>query len=224
MSKIKKILIMLTVVIFATSCNSQVDIETLQFNSDISNTIDIQNMEKESEPNFGQSTYKTYKLNNFKYDDLILSDYVLEDKAENSLIKYRSSLSFLVDNFNLNKLTGFIIEIHKEDEGKELLKYFKIKLQEPLLQEINEKDKHLQSQYLWDSKEQNVLVYIKQYTEYYDNFKQSFISTKVTILKRGIKLVPDAGSDPENIKNILEENPQAFDVIEILKSSFQNND
>ena len=84
-------LLMLALVILTTSCNSQVDIETLKFNSDISNTIDIQNMEKESEPNFGQSTYKTYNLNNFKYDDIILNDYILEDKAENSLIKYRSS-------------------------------------------------------------------------------------------------------------------------------------
>ncbi len=125
MNNTEKFLLMLALVILTTSCNSQVDIETLKFNSDISNTIDIQNMEKESEPNFGQSTYKTYNLNNFKYDDIILNDYILEDKAENSLIKYRSSLSFLVDNFNSNKLTGFIIEIQKEDEGNKLLEYFK---------------------------------------------------------------------------------------------------
>lgn len=206
------------------SCNSQINVENIEFGEDISKIINLKEMNKESDLIFGLSSYKTEKLNNLKYGKVIFSDYSLGDNAKNSSISYHSSLSFLVDNYNSNKLSGFLIGIDKEEEGNKLLDYLKVKLGKPLLQEINKKDKHLQSKYLWDSEKYNQLVYINQYTEYYDNLHKSFITTKVTIVKRGITLTPDAGSNPESIKNILEENPHAFDVIEILKSTFQNKE
>ncbi len=204
-----------------TSCNSQTDLETLKFDSDISSIVtDTTIFEKDENIRYSFVGYVTTNIDNFKYGDVNLSKLEIKDNVKSSLIKYTSNLSIYVNNFKNNKLSGLIIKIENENEGKNLLSYMKTKLGKPLLQNIYNKDNHIQSKYLWDDKKKNQLVYITQNTEYYNNDKNSFISTEVTILKRGLKLTPDKGNNPESIKKILDENPNAFDVLEMLKSRF----
>ncbi|WP_163409588.1 hypothetical protein [Flavobacterium ajazii] len=217
----KNFILLLTTIIMITSCNSQTDLETLKFGSDISSIIkDTTRFEKDENIRYSFVAYVTKDIDDFKYGNVNISKLAIEDNAKNSLIKYTSNLSLYVDNFKNNKLSGLIIKIENENEGENLLKYIKTKLGKPLLENIYDKDNHIQSQYLWDDKKGNQLVYITQNTEYYNNDKNRFISTEVTILKKGIKLNPDQGNNPETIKKILEENPNAFDVLEILKSRF----
>ena len=59
---------------------------------------------------------------------------------------------------------------------------------------------------------------------YYNN--QIYYITKIIILKDKLKAkvdLNDKRNDSENIKKILKENPNAFDVLEIYKSNFENN-
>lgn len=204
-----------------TSCNSQTDLETLKFDTDILSIIkDTTRFEKDESIRYGLVAYVTTDIDNFKYGNVNLSKLVIKDNAKNSLIKYTSNLSFYVDNFKNNKLSGLIIKNENENEGKNLLTHIKTKLGKPLLENLYNKNNHIQSKYLWDDKKGNQLVYITQNTEYYNNDKNRFVSTEVTILKKGIKLNPDPGNNPETIKKILEENPNAFDLLEILKSRF----
>ncbi|KAF2332801.1 hypothetical protein [Flavobacterium nitrogenifigens] len=217
----KNFILLFTTIIIMTSCNSQTDLETLKFDSDISSIVtDTTIFEKDENIRYSFVGYVTTNIDNFKYGDVNLSKLEIKDNVKSSLIKYTSNLSIYVNNFKNNKLSGLIIKIENENEGKNLLSYMKTKLGKPLLQNIYNKDNHIQSKYLWDDKKKNQLVYITQNTEYYNNDKNSFISTEVTILKRGLKLTPDKGNNPESIKKILDENPNAFDVLEMLKSRF----
>lgn len=68
----------------------------------------------------------------------------------------------------------------------------------------------------------NQIIYINQQTEYYNDPEERFVSTDITILKKGLKMVPSPENKPENIKKLLEENPNAFDVLEVFKSYFPN--
>lgn len=206
-----------------TSCNSQTDLESLKFDTDVSSIIKVKDttkFKKDKTLRYGLVAYTTDDIDNFKYGNINFSNLLIKDDAKNSLITYTSDLSFYVDNFNSNKLSGIIIKIENESEGKILLNYMKTKLGKPLLKNIDNEDNHLESSYLWDDKKENQLVYATQYTKYFSGKKNRFISTEVSILKRGMKLTPDEGNNPESIKKILKENPNAFDVLEILKSRF----
>lgn len=206
-----------------TSCNSQTDLETLKFDTDVSSIIkvnDTTKFKKDKTVRYGLVAYTTDDIDNFRYANVDFSKLSIKDDAKNSLITYTSDLSIYVDNFKSNKLSGIIIKIENENEGKSLLNYMKTKLGKPLMKNIDNKDNYLESSYLWDDKKGNQLVYVTQDTKYFSGEKNKFISTEVTILKRGMKLTPDEGNNPESIKKILEENPNAFDVLEILKSRF----
>jgi hypothetical protein len=216
----KKILLLLIGLII-TSCNSQTDLETLKFDTDVSLRVkDTTMFQKGNDIIFPFLSYETHKIKNYSYGKLNFTNYRIKDKAKNSLIAYESSLSFFVDNYKSNKLLGFAIRIEKEDEGHNLLNFIKNKLGKPLKQNIYDKDNFIQSSYLWDDKKRNQLVYISQNTNYFSGEKNRFLSTELAIFKREIKLTPDEGNNPENIKKILKENPNAFDILEILKSRF----
>lgn len=219
----KNLLLLFMISTMITSCNSQTDLETLKFATDVSSIIKVKDttkFKKDKTVRYGLVAYTTDDIDNFRYANVDFSNLSIKDDAKNSLITYTSDLSIYVDNFKSNKLSGLIIKIEKESEGKVLLNYMKTKLGKPLLENIYNKDNHVQSSYLWDDKKGNQLVYVTQDTKYFSGEKNKFISTEVTILKRGMKLTPDEGNNPENIKKILEENPNAFDVLEILKSRF----
>lgn len=209
------------ILILLQSCNSKTDLEKFKFDTDVSLIVkDTTQFEKGSDIIFPLLSYQTYKIKDYSYGKINFTDYNIKDTAKNSLIKYESSLSLLVDDYKSNKLVGYAIRIEKEDEGSNLFKYIKNKLGKPLKQNIYNKDNHVQSSYLWDDKKRNQLIYIKQNTEYFSGHKNRFISTELAFFKRGITFTPDEGNNPENIKKLLEENPNAFDVLEILKSRF----
>lgn len=219
----KNLLLLFMISSIITSCNSQTDLESLKFDTDVSSIIKVKDttkFKKDKTLRYGLVAYTTDDIDNFKYGNINFSNLLIKDDAKNSLITYTSDLSFYVDNFNSNKLSGIIIKIENESEGKILLNYMKTKLGKPLLKNIDNEDNHLESSYLWDDKKENQLVYATQYTKYFSGKKNRFISTEVSILKRGMKLTPDEGNNPESIKKILKENPNAFDVLEILKSRF----
>lgn len=219
----KKTLLLFIIILMIASCNSQTDLETLKFDTDVSLTIkDVAKFEKDINIDFGLVAYVTEDINNFRYGNVNFSNLTIKDNAKNSLIKYISNLSIYVDNFNSNNLSGIKIEIKNESEGGNLLKYMKAKLGKPLLENLYDKDNHVQSSYLWDDVKNNKIIFIDQQTEYYNDFKERFVSTDITILKKGLKMVPAPGNNPENIKKLLEENPKAFDVLEIFKNYFPN--
>ncbi|MBE8725690.1 hypothetical protein C4F50_12110 [Flavobacterium sp. KB82] len=206
-----------------TSCNSQTDLEKIKLDTNVSSIVkDSTKFEKENDVIFPFISYETNKVNNYSFGKLSFTNYRIEDTDKNSLINYESRISFFVDNYESNKLLGFAIRIEKEDEGNDLFNYVKNKLGKPLKQNVYNKDNHVQSSYLWDDKARNQLIYIKQNTEYFSNEKNKFISTELAVFKRGLKLNPDEGTDSQKIKNLLDENPNAFDVLEILKNRFQN--
>lgn len=212
---------MLIITTIITSCNSQsVDLEKLKFDTDLTLIIDTTKFEKDNNIRYGLVGYVTEDIEKFKYGNVNFSNITIKDKAKNSLIKYSSTLSFYVDNFKSNKLSGLIIKIENENEGKSLLQYLNNKLGKPLKQNLYSEDNHIENSFLWDDQKGGQLVYIEQHTENFSEGKDKFIATEVTILKRGIKLAPDKRNNPETIKKLLEENPKAFDVLEILKSRF----
>ena len=203
-----------------TSCNSQTDLATLKIDTNISSTLANTKFEKEKNIDFGLVTYVTEDIENFKYGNVNFSNHTIKDNSKNSLIKYSSTLSIYVDDFKSNKLSGIKIEIENEIEGKNLLKYVKSTLRKPLLENVYNKDNQVQSGFLWDDKKNNQVVYISQQTEYYNDPEERFVSTDITILKKGLKMIPSLENKPENIKKLLEENPNAFDVLEVFKSYF----
>ena len=218
----KQLFLLFIISLIFTSCSSQTDLETLKFGTNISSTIENTKFEKDKNIDFGLVAYVTEDVENFKYGNVNFSNLTIKDNSKNSLIKYVSNLSIYVDDFNSNNLFGIKIEIKNESEGKNLLKYMKTKLGKPLLENIYDKDNELKSSYLWDDKKNNQVIYINQQTEYYNNPEERFVSTDITILKKGLKMIPSPDNKPENIKKILEENPNAFDVLEVFKGYFPN--
>ncbi|WP_194138891.1 hypothetical protein [Flavobacterium hungaricum] len=219
----KNLILLFTITLMITSCNSQTDLEKIKLDTNVSSIVkDSTKFEKENDVIFPFISYETNKVNNYSFGKLSFTNYRIEDTDKNSLINYESRISFFVDNYESNKLLGFAIRIEKEDEGNDLFNYVKNKLGKPLKQNVYNKDNHVQSSYLWDDKARNQLIYIKQNTEYFSNEKNKFISTELAVFKRGLKLNPDEGTDSQKIKNLLDENPNAFDVLEILKNRFQN--
>jgi hypothetical protein len=204
----KKVITLFMTSLIITSCNSQTDLETLKLDTNISSTLENTKFEKDKNIDFGLVAYVTEDIENFN--------------SKNSLIKYSSNLSIYVDNFKSNNLSGIKIEIKNEIEGGNLLKYVKSTLGKPLLENIYDQDNQVQSSYLWDDKKNNQIIYINQQTETYNDPEEKFVSTDITILKKGLKMIPSSGNNPENIKKILEENPNAFDVLEVFKSYFPN--
>lgn len=218
-----KLSILILITLMITSCNSQTDLEKIKLDTNVSSIVkDSTKFEKENDVIFPFISYETNKVNNYSFGKLSFTNYRIEDTDKNSLINYESRISFFVDNYESNKLLGFAIRIEKEDEGNDLFIYVKNKLGKPLKQNVYNKDNHVQSSYLWDDKARNQLIYIKQNTEYFSNEKNKFISTELAVFKRGLKLNPDEETDSQKIKNLLDENPNAFDVLEILKNRFQN--
>ena len=203
-----------------TSCNSQTDLATLKIDTNISSTLANTKFEKEKNIDFGLVTYVTEDIENFKYGNVNFSNLTIKDNSKNSLIKYSSNLSIYVSDFKSNNLSGIKIENENEIEGKNLLKYVKSTLRKPLLENVYNKDNQVQSGFLWDDKKNNQVVYISQQTEYYNDPEERFVSTDITILKKGLKMIPSLENKPENIKKLLEENPNAFDVLEVFKSYF----
>lgn len=218
----KKVITLFMTSLIIISCNSQTDLETLKLDTNISSTLENTKFEKDKNIDFGLVAYVTEDIEFFKYGNVNFSNFTIKDNSKNSLIKYSSNLSIYVDNFKSNKLSGIKIEIENEIEGKNLLKYVKSKLGKPLLENIYDQDNQVQSSFLWDDKKNNQLIYINQQTETYNDPEEKFVSTDITILKKGLKMIPSSGNNPENIKKILEENPNAFDVLEVFKSYFPN--
>ncbi|MEO8237041.1 MAG: hypothetical protein ABI793_00250 [Flavobacterium sp.] len=216
----KTILLLIGLIII--SCNSQTDLETLKFGTNISSTIEDTKFEKDKNIDFGLVAYVTEDVENFRYGNVNFSNLTINDNTKNSLIKYISNLSIYVDDFKSNNVSGIKIELENESEGEILLNYIKTKLGKPLLENIYNKDNHVQSSYLWDDKKNNQVIYINQQTELYNDPEEKFVSTDITILKKGLKMIPSPDNNPENIKKLLEENPNAFDVLEIFKSYFPN--
>lgn len=216
----KQLILLIIISLVMTSCNSQTDLETLKIDTNVSSTLANTKFEKEKNIDFGLVTYVTEDIENFKYGNVNFSNHTIKDNSKNSLIKYSSTLSIYVDDFKSNKLSGIKIEIENEIEGKNLLKYVKSTLGKPLLENVYNKDNQVQSGFLWDDKKNNQVVYISQQTEYYNDPEERFVSTDITILKKGLKMIPSLENKPENIKKLLEENPNAFDVLEVFKSYF----
>lgn len=208
-------------ILAVTSCNSQTDFEKLKFDTDISSIIkDSAKFEKSKFTNYSLAAYTTENIDLFKYGNISFSNLKLKDTKKNSLISYTSEINLYVDNFKSNKFSGIIIKTENENEGKKLSNYIKTKLGKPLLENYYNKKEHLQASYLWDDKKRELLIYLTQDTKYFSDKQNKFISTELTVFKRGLKVLPDEGNNPENIKKILEENPNALDMIEILKSRF----
>jgi uncharacterized protein YcfL len=217
----KKLIFLFIISLMISSCNSQTDLETLKFDTDVSLIIkDTTKFEKGNDIIFPFLSYKTSKISDYSFGKLSLTNYNIKDTAKNSLITYTSDLSLFVDNYKSNRLAGFAIRIKKENEGNDLFNYIKTKLGKPLMENIYNKDNIVQNRFLWDDKKGNQLVYITQNTNSFSDDKNSFVATELAVFKRNMTLKPDENNDPEGIKKLLEENPKAFDLIEILKSRF----
>ncbi len=206
------------------SCNSELNLDNLKFDSDISTQIkQLDNLQKDNDLIYGLVAYRTNDVTTINYSEIKIENNKINNNSDNSLIDYESEISFLVDNFTANSLKGFIIKTVDENEGIQLIQSMNSTLGKPVLQDVFNNKKQIQNKFLWDNVKDNKLILIKQHTEYYDGFEKSFILTEMTVVKRDLKLTPDDDNNPEDIKKILDENPKAFEVIEIIKSSFNSN-
>ncbi|KFF13192.1 hypothetical protein [Flavobacterium hydatis] len=216
----KQLILLVTISLLITSCNSQTDLETMKYNQDITEYID-DSFSEDNNIITGQKAYISEDVQKFKYGSTKFNNYTHTD----DLIKDSNSLSFFVDSYDKNKYLGFQLDIWEIEKSNELLNYLMQKYGKPLKKyEYKGKGDYLDKKYLWESVSTDEIVFVNIHNENRINSstKQKYISSQseFIIIKRGLILKPSEENNPENIKKLLEENPNAFNILEILKKYF----
>jgi hypothetical protein len=172
--------------ILITSCNVSTDIETLEYDTNISDFIASNKyLKKDIDAIYGLLSYRTDELQNFRFGDVNFSKY----KVLKGYNADYNDLHIYVDNYKNNNFIGLTIEIAKEEEGKKLFDYLRKKYGEP---ESRESQNGLAC--VWHNNKLNQWILINQEKrETRDN--KSFLYTKCTIVKKEVRV--ENSNDPK---------------------------
>ena len=194
----KKFILLFTTIILA-SCNSQTDLELLEFDKPISEDIKkIKDVEKDDNGTYGLKSYRTTSLDRFKFGEVSFSKYAVPNGYDDAY----SDIYVHVDNFEQNNYLGFSISLANDQEGTALLNYLKKKLGK-----AEERTTGLENgiALVWELKEFKQWVLLEQNTENTRDHKK-YLNTEFTIVKQGTRML--------NSKN-----PEWLTVLENFKAS-----
>lgn len=176
----KKILLLLTISTTITSCNSQIDLETLKFDEQIPESIKkIKGIVKDTDAIYGLKSYRTDELQNYKFRNVSFSKYSFPNGYDDAY----SEIYVHVNDFDQNKYLGFSISITKEQEGTALLNSLKNKFGKP-----EERDTEGNGIALfWEVENPKQWIFLKQYKKNTRNDK-TYLNTDITIIKQGVRV------------------------------------
>jgi|GEM_PF-6074429 len=218
-----KYITVLMVCAVVVSCNAQKrDLEMLPYNKDLGAVVpDIREMQRDRELETTMSAYQTDNLTGYCINDIRLNNYTYD----NTSYVQSNELYLLVDSYKANKFIGYVLRILDEKEANKLITYFQNKLGPPFKTKTytKEEENYEDALYLWN-KEKDRMTFIKKHSESRTNHQsgkeEKVTTTKIVVVKKGLSITPDAGNDPEKIKEILKENPHNFELIEVFKNQF----
>lgn len=203
---------MLTIVVLTSSCNSQIDVEKIPYGSDISDILkDFKEKEKDTDATTTLPSIALTNLNKIRYGNVVFSKY---EVAEGYSSDY-NRIDFLTEE---DKYVGISFHLVKESEGIKLFEYLKKENGEPSMTSIDEANNS--GYYLWNKDNSDKLIFYRYAQGSRKDGKPTFYDTHCSIVKKGIVLKPDPSNDPETVKQILEENPNAFTLLAVFKSVF----
>ncbi|TWP29897.1 hypothetical protein ETU09_02635 [Apibacter muscae] len=214
----KKLLSLLFCIFLMVSCQSQTDLEALKFGTDIESLLKgLEDKYRDNSTYIPFPEYKMTELNCFKIGGITLNNYSLYNKVY-----------LAVDSYKNNQFIGYVVIIQDPEKEQELTDYFLSQMGEPIKKYINEKKEkgYLDAQYLWDDSQKDRLVYIyrhhTQTKKGNEGEEMALVRTIFMTIKKGLVATPDKNNNPENVKKLLEENPRAFEVLEMIKAWFPN--
>ncbi|KAF2332802.1 hypothetical protein [Flavobacterium nitrogenifigens] len=177
-----KKLLLLIICSINVSCNSQTDLDAIKFDDNVINIIkDIKDVEKTRETNFGLLSYETNELQNFKFGNTSISKYKVPESYEYG----NNRLDIHVDQYNSNKYIGITLEITNLEESNKILEYLEQKYGKP--EKRYQAGDNNGKAYLWDIKPLKKVILVTQVTEYTRKDK-SYLSTRIVVAKKGIRL------------------------------------
>jgi len=177
----KKIFILLFMCTTFISCNSQTDLELLEFDKPISDDIKkIKNVNEDSDALYGLLSYRTNELQNFKFGEVTFSKYAVPNGYDDAY----NEIYIHVDNFNQNNYLGFSISITNDKEGEDLLNYLKKKFGKP-----EQRTTGLENGIVlvWEVKEPKQWILLVQNNGNTRDHKK-YLQTDVTIVKQGVRV------------------------------------
>ncbi len=212
-----KCLIFIISYLFTVSCNSQIDIEKIEFDTDLKTIIDqINKVKREADVITAIPSYETSNLDNLKFGDVKLSAYQVKE----GYISDYNNVYFLVDNYTSNKYKGVTLELVSQEEGEELLQYLYKKYGKPKLKYIEtDTDKNQGSKYFWMNEKLNKLIYLERSLRSKKDGRK-FWNTSCIIAVKGLQLKLDDENDPELVKKMLKADPNIFMLSEHFKRKF----
>lgn len=180
-----KNLILLFSFLAIVSCNGQTDLESFKFDEKLPDNI-IKG-EKETEANYGLSSYKQANINNYKLGTASFSEYAVPKEYDYS----NNNLALFVNSYQNNQYLGFILNLAKEDEGKKLIDYLTKTYGNP---EKRSTDKTGVA-YFWDASAKNKWLFLTQ-TQELTQSNTKYTNTKLIVVKKGTRVEnsSDAGT------------------------------
>jgi hypothetical protein len=210
----------LLLLIMMNSCKGQTDLETLRYDQKINESS--HEFEKGSSVYVPlEGIYQVKNIDGYQYNGVKFEDEKKE--IPNEILIRKNELLIVVDSYSTNKYLGFELYLINEKTADKFLEILKSKYGKPLKQYIYSEGKYKDLQYLWQSSKTNEIIYYNKHNEEKKNSKDKEVlsETRIIILKDKLKAKIDNNNDPQKIKDILSQNPNAFDVLEIFKSQIQ---
>lgn len=164
------------------SCNSQTDLESLEFDKPIPEDIKkIKDVEKDDNGTYGLPSYRTTQLDYFRFGEVPFSKHTVLNGYDDAY----SDIYIHVDNFEQNNYLGFSICITNDQEGIALFNYLKKRFGKP-----EERTTGLEngSALVWELKESKQWVLLEQNTENTRDHKK-YLNTEFTIVKQGTRML-----------------------------------
>ncbi len=165
-----------------TSCDSQTDLETLEFDKSIPENIKkIKEIEKDDNGAYGLKSYRSTQLDYFRFGEVFFSKYAVPNGYDDAY----SDIYIHVDNFEKNNYLGFTVYVTNDKEGEDLLNYLKKRFGKP-----EERTTGLEngSALVWELKESKQWVLLEQNTENTRDHKK-YLNTEFTIVKQGTRML-----------------------------------
>ncbi|KAF2332804.1 hypothetical protein [Flavobacterium nitrogenifigens] len=178
----KIIILLFTISLMVTSCDSQTDLETLEFDKSIPENIKkIKEIEKDDNGAYGLKSYRSTQLDYFRFGEVFFSKYAVPNGYDDAY----SDIYIHVDNFEKNNYLGFTVYVTNDKEGEDLLNYLKKRFGKP-----EERTTGLEngSALVWELKESKQWVLLEQNTENTRDHKK-YLNTEFTIVKQGTRML-----------------------------------
>lgn len=182
----KKSILLLTVVLILTSCNSQTNLEVLKYDEPFLEIIkNTKELGKDQDVIYGLKSYRTDNLKDFKFGDVSFSKYVMP----NAYNADYNDLYIHVDNYENNNFIGFTAELVNKEEGEKLFLYLKQKYGNPEFRQPREGYKYQKGEgnYIWDNNNLDYWILLSQ-TPRLKKDGSKFIYSRCVIIKKGTRV------------------------------------